>query len=334
MSLLTMVQSVALKVLGTLPAQIVSAVGSSDPNVQQIIGLLNEDGQELASRHTWQALRNEATYSTPGVQGAIGALTGLIGGAGYANGLSFIYNAVPLTGGAGSGATATIAVTNGVVTGVTISPYGTGQNYAAGNVLSANASSLGGTGAGFQITVKTAALMGIQAQGSIQSITGTNFAFIVNETMWDRTTRRPFFGPKSPAEWQQLMAQLMQGPWYQYTIRGNQLLALPPPPPGDTIFFEWMQNTWCTNQAGTQQQTSLAADTDVVLLDEPLLILGGIWRFRQSKRLAYQEEEEKYEDRFADLTSRDGVKARLSLAGAQSDLYPAILVPSGNWPHP
>lgn len=335
MSLLTMVQQVALKVLKIPTTAITTAVGSADPNILDIIGFLNEDGQELASRHTWQALRNEASFSTVGAAGGILNLGSITGGAGYAQGLSTVFGFVPLTGGHGAGAQATIAVTNGVVTSVTLLASFLGSGYQVGDVLSATAASLGGSGAGFSIPVVTIGYVGQQSQGTLASILGAPsniFGFIVNETFWDRTTRRPVFGPKSPAEWQQLEAQLMQGPWYQYAIRGNQVLMLPAPSPGDLCYFEWITNTWCTNAGGNQQQTFLQADTDVSLLDETLHVLGGIWRFKEANGLPYSMAQDKYERRFADITSRDGTKSRLDLAGAQQDLYPGIIVPAGNWP--
>ena len=67
-------------------------------------------------------------------------------GAGYTNGT---YNNTPLTGGAGTGATANITVAGGIVTTVVIN--GHGVNYAVGNTLSA---SIAG-GAGFVLTVAT-----------------------------------------------------------------------------------------------------------------------------------------------------------------------------------
>jgi len=77
-----------------------------------------------------------------------GILTATItnAGAGYTNGT---YNNTPLTGGAGTGATANITVAGGIVTTVVIN--GHGVNYAVGNTLSA---SIAG-GAGFVLTVAT-----------------------------------------------------------------------------------------------------------------------------------------------------------------------------------
>lgn len=65
-------------------------------------------------------------------------------GSGY---VSATYTSVPLTGGAGSGAIATVVVTGGAVTDVTITDGGTG--YLVGDVLSASNVNLGGAGSGF-----------------------------------------------------------------------------------------------------------------------------------------------------------------------------------------
>lgn len=85
-----------------------------------------------------------------GTQGAITSLKSLAGGAGYVNGT---YTAVPLTGGTGTGAQATIVVAGGAVTTVTVTTQGSG--YVVGDVLSASNANLGGAGAGFTDTVET-----------------------------------------------------------------------------------------------------------------------------------------------------------------------------------
>lgn len=332
MSLLSIVQAAANKVLKSPIGNIITAVGSADPNIQQLISLVNEEGQELGRQYDWQAMTNEASFSTPGTAGGILSFTGLLGGTGYAQGFTNVYNFVPLTGGTGNGAQATIQVTSGRVASVTLQVTAQGQGYVAGDVLSASNVSLGGSGAGFAITVATVGFVGQQAQGSILTLAGPDFGWIVPETMWDRTTRRPVFGPKSGPEWQQLMAQQLQGPWWQFRIRGNQLLFLPPPSPGDQIFFEWVSKYWCTNAAGTQGQTALVQDTDIAKLDEQLITLGAIVRFKSANGLPFTEDKEKYSGALKDITSRDGVRGRLNLSGLQSDLYPGVIVPAGNWP--
>jgi hypothetical protein len=86
------------------------------------------------------------------VQGQIatlGSLTSL--GSGYVPGT---YSEVSLTGGSGSGATATIVInSSGNVSSVTLKDGG--QFYAVNDTLSASSSSLGGSGTGFSISVNT-----------------------------------------------------------------------------------------------------------------------------------------------------------------------------------
>jgi hypothetical protein len=84
----------------------------------------------------------------------LGAITA---GSGYVDGT---YVNVILTGGSGTGARATIVVSGGVVTTVTITARGAG--YVVGDALSATAASLGGTGAGFSIPVTAIYAQAIQ----------------------------------------------------------------------------------------------------------------------------------------------------------------------------
>ena len=75
----------------------------------------------------------------------LGAITG---GTLYTNGT---YTNVSLTGGSGFNAKATVVVAGATVTSVTITAKG--ANYIVGDVLSATAASIGGTGSGFSIPV-------------------------------------------------------------------------------------------------------------------------------------------------------------------------------------
>ena len=61
------------------------------------------------------------------------------------------YVGVPLTGGSGTGAEATITVAGGAVTAVVITAIGDG--YAIGDILSADNANLGGVGSGFTYTI-------------------------------------------------------------------------------------------------------------------------------------------------------------------------------------
>ena len=84
------------------------------------------------------------------VQGQITALNtaSFTGGTAYTNGL---YQNIPLTGGSGAGAYADILISGGAVTSVTLK-FG-GNFYKVGDTLSADTTTIGGSGSGFSIAV-------------------------------------------------------------------------------------------------------------------------------------------------------------------------------------
>ena len=78
--------------------------------------------------------------------GGVVAVTVANAGSAYTNGT---YTAVPLTGGTGSSAQATIVIADNSISNVTITAAGTG--YTVGDILSASSASIGGTGTGFSL---------------------------------------------------------------------------------------------------------------------------------------------------------------------------------------
>ncbi|HKM43867.1 MAG TPA: hypothetical protein VJY12_00250, partial [Dysgonamonadaceae bacterium] len=125
-------------------------------NFQSIRGgrSLNVDGYPHDVIHAGHVIikSTEGEYKPMplGGEGDIVSLGTIVGGSGYTDGT---YKDVPLTGGTGTGAEATIEVEDGAVTSVTITKDGKG--YAVEDELSATAAKVGGTGSGFKVPVKT-----------------------------------------------------------------------------------------------------------------------------------------------------------------------------------
>lgn len=73
MSLLTVVQSFCARTHIPVPT---SVMGSTDSQVENIRALLEEEGNDLASRHPWESLTREATHTSLAAedQGAIATL--------------------------------------------------------------------------------------------------------------------------------------------------------------------------------------------------------------------------------------------------------------------
>lgn len=139
----------------------------------------------------------------------------------------------------------------------------------------------------------------------------TDYDRMIPETMFNRGTRRRVAGPLSAEEWQQTKATLVTYVNPTFRIRGDALLMSPNPPAGETVAYEYVSKHFCKSAGGTTQ-ADWVADSDLGRLDEGLMSLGLVWRFRQVKGLSYAEDLNLYERRVSDAEMRDGVKPRIS----------------------
>lgn len=169
-----------------------------------------------------------------------------------------------------------------------------------------------------------------ESQGAITTLAASDFRYVLNDIMWDRTLLRPVFGPLAPQQWQELKARNVTGPYCQFRIRGGLLRFIPTPVAGDTVAFEWISKNWVTVSAGGTSAT-WTADADTGLIDEEAMQQGLIWRWKSAKGLAYEEDFAKYERTVADLMARDGGKPILDMGGATGYWPAGIFVSLGSW---
>lgn len=170
-----------------------------------------------------------------------------------------------------------------------------------------------------------------ESQGLITSIATNGFKYILNDTIWNRTEQRPIYGSVSPEEWQMLKASPVTGPYEQFRLRGGYLIINPTPTAGQTWAFEYVSKNWCTDSGGSTYRDAFAADADVALLDETILMLGLIWRWKMYKGLEYAEHFRDYETQVANAMARDKVAPVLSMDGSVRTKLHGTLIPVGNW---
>lgn len=119
--------------------------------------------------------------ATPASTGNIATLGSVTAGSGYTNGT---YENVPLTGGTGTGAKATVVIASTVLSTVTMTTAG--KDYTVADALSFDASTVGGTGTGASVPVAT---VGVTAStfGTLPS--GHTYAGISINTVLTRDPR-------------------------------------------------------------------------------------------------------------------------------------------------
>ena len=175
---------------------------------------------------------------------------------------------------------------------------------------------------------KTHTSLAAELQGVMTTL-APGFSYIISSTFWDRTLTQPITGPLSPIEWQALKARTATGPYPSYRIFGGKLYAYPAPSAGNTWVFEYQSTYFCQSSGGTNQ-SAWAADADVGVLDENLMELGIIWRFKKKNGLDYSEDFRSYEQKLANETSRAGGRRPLDMAGIGSAAR-GIYVSEGSW---
>lgn len=175
---------------------------------------------------------------------------------------------------------------------------------------------------------KTHTSLAAELQGVMTTL-APGFSYITSGTFWDRTLTQPVTGPLSPIEWQALKARTATGPYPSYRLFGGKLYAYPAPSAGNTWVFEYQSTYFCQSSAGANQ-SAWAVDTDVGVLDENLMELGVVWRFKKKNGLDYSEDFRSYEQKLANETSRAGGRRVLDMTGMGSAAR-GVYVPEGSW---
>lgn len=179
-------------------------------------------------------------------------------------------------------------------------------------------------------TESTFSAVAAESQGDITTLAGTDFGWLREETVFNRTQKRRWY-PIDDVQWQAMKADGITGPDYYFRIRGNLLIVQPTPTAGETVVFEWVSKNWCESSGGAGQ-SAWAADSDVALIDAELITLGTIWRWKQVNGFDYAEDFREFSRRLANATARDGAKKRIRLGGgALTQFMSNRNVAQGSW---
>lgn len=144
-----------------------------------------------------------------------------------------------------------------------------------------------------------------------------DFRWIIPNTTYNRDDNRIVLNPISSQEWQFLKAWTsIAGLTRRARIRNNLLEfeeTIAAADNGKTIAFEYLSSYWADTAAGGAKKSKFTLDTDVALIDEELITLGLIWRFRRAKGLEFESEQAEYMAQVNLIKAADGGASTLSL---------------------
>lgn len=133
-------------------------------------------------------------------------------------------------------------------------------------------------------------------------------------------------------EWLFIKDNLLVGSPGNWVLLGGSVQIFPPMPVSDTARFYYISNQYALSAAGVPQGAFLA-DTDTFAMDERLLRLGIVWRWRANKRLEYAEDLKDYEIAKSAAMAKDKgnqivVVGRQRVSRSVGIAYPAMLGPT------
>jgi hypothetical protein len=169
-----------------------------------------------------------------------------------------------------------------------------------------------------------------ESQGAMITI-ATDFGRFSNQTLWNRTTDRRYYGPITAAEWQRILAVVSGGITNYFRIRGGNLLMHPTPTAGESVKFEYVSKNWVDTAGGTSANADkFSGDSQTTVLEEELVVLGVVWRFLKLKGLPYDQQFVDYQNSMAEYSNHDGASPILRMAGP-SRVILALNEPEGNY---
>lgn len=180
--------------------------------------------------------------------------------------------------------------------------------------------------------------LGTEDQGTLDSIgqtpTETNgLAYILPDTLWDRTNQLKLVDQLDSADWQAMKAWVINGPRYQFMLRQRHFFVNPTPTAGWTWAFEYISEFPILDEAGgLVYQKTFDDDDNVILLPDSIVKLDLRWRWKKEKGLSYAQDFDDCEKLIANYLARSSSPGKkLCLDEAPSDARPAIVIPAGNW---
>jgi hypothetical protein len=116
---------------------------------------------------------------------------------------------------------------------------------------------------------------------------------------------------------------LLVGSPGNWIILGGAMQIFPPMPVSDSARFYYI-----SNQIVSGNQTEFKADNDTFVLDERLLYLGIVWRWRADKRMEYSEDLANYETAKASAMGKDKGSQIITVGRQRAARGPDIAYPA------
>lgn len=143
---------------------------------------------------------------------------------------------------------------------------------------------------------------------------------MVSRTHWDSSKRWEMLGPESPQQFNWLKeGYISTGPRIRWRLQGNQFNTWPYFGTNERLSFEYRSNSAIVGVDNTPKST-FTADTDLIVLDELLLILKTKLKYFQIKGFDTEDLARDYERIYSTTKANDHTASILSLSPRPSEV--------------
>jgi hypothetical protein len=125
-----------------------------------------------------------------------------------------------------------------------------------------------------------------------------DFDRMADDSAWNTSVPRKMIGNMNRLRWRAINAQTARTSLdYYYRFRAGKLTIFPTPVAGIGMALDYQSKNWCTSSAGVGQ-TAFAADTDIPLLPEDLIVLGVKFYYKADNGMDATTAMEEYQRAF------------------------------------
>lgn len=164
-----------------------------------------------------------------------------------------------------------------------------------------------------------------QANTSVYALPD-DFAYMINQTGWDRTNDLPLGGPLTSQTWTYLQGRdlVNQTIYATFRLNGEQVEIFPDPPPvGVSLNFEYISRNWVRENATDLPRDRVENGSDYVLYDPILIVKFLKAKHLEAKGFDASSARLEFENMFGARAGRDA-GARIMNAGQSNRGFPLI----------
>lgn len=150
-----------------------------------------------------------------------------------------------------------------------------------------------------------------------------DFAYMINQTGWDRSNHLPLGGPLTAQTWTYLQGRdlVNQTIYATFRLSGEKVQIFPdPPPPNLTLTFEYISRNWVREQGTDDPRDTVGAGSDFVLYDPILIVKFLKAKHLESKGFDASSARLEFENMFISRAGRDSGARILSAGGSNRGL--------------